>query len=508
TVMRVSKNQVTLLSAAVAALFAASAQAQVTVNNTPTAVPALVAAVANYANEIALGTGLTLGAASVTDFSLQGSLGFGLQAGDVRYIRLDYTGASFLAAGAPATLAFAGGTCAANSFIVLGGASSSSVIYQINATANCAAANVFTLTSANGMLVTSKTPTVTYSLYQDSAGAAQQLPTSRLVQGAATPLVNFTNALVFTMNPVVQEIAAATTNFSKFCATGFLVGTAGCASGQTDTGAIVGQVNQFRLVTPAPKRQDGTVLTQMTEIATGASLVVTGNFAAAGTSVATMTTNGCGAGATPSAYAGVVAASTGATVTYPNGTSGTTGLLNTTTTSGIEAQHLCYNVPTTNTVAITPQTYTATMNLTPATAAYVTPSIVRDSGQIIRDGVEFQSPWFNFSAPAYNTRFFLTNTGTADAVCSVALMSETGNTLTAGSNATVTVPGTTTSGNANGGVLLVTTASIVASASVANRGAVRFICSAPSAAMQGTFVTTNNTTGDFTNTPMLRPTTN
>jgi hypothetical protein len=398
--------------------------------------------------------------------------------------------------------------CAATSFIVSGGgAGATFVIYQVNATANCAANSAFAMTAAAGMTISSKSPTVAYTLYQDSAGAAQQLSTSVLARGAVTNLLTFSNAVVFTMQPVVQEIAAATTNFTKFCANnGLLAGNSGCAATATDFGAIVGQVNQFRLLTTV-KRQDGAFLAAMTDVATGASLVVTGNFAAAGTSLATMTTNGCGTGAVASAYAGVVAASTGATVTYPNGTTGAAGLLNTTTTSGIESQYLCYNVPSTNAVAVTAQTYTATMNLTPASASYATPSITRDSGQIIRDGVELQSPWFNFNSPAYTTRFFLTNTGSLDAVCSVALMSETGNTLTAGASTSVTVPGTTTSGNANGGVLQVTTASIVASATVSNRGAVRFICSAPSAAMQGTFVTTN-TNGSFTNTPMLRPGTN
>jgi len=503
--MRVSKNQVTLLSAAVAALFAVGAQAQVVVNNTPVAAPALVGTPASYANELNLGTaGLALGAAFVTDFSLQGTLGFGLQTGDVRYIRLDYSGATLLAATAPASLTFTA-PCTATSFIVSGGgAGSTFVIYQVNATANCAASSAFQFPAGAGMTVTTKTPTVTYALFQDSAGAAQQLATSLLRQGAAVPLLTFTNAVVFTMQPVVQEIAAATTNFTKFCANGLLIGTAGCAATATDFGAIVGQVNQFRLLTTV-KRQDGAFLAAMTDVATGASLVVTGNFAAAGATLSTMTTNGCGTGATASAYVGTTV-TTAATATYPNGTSGATGLLNTIPVSGIEAQYLCYNVPTTNAVAVTPQLYTATMNLTPATG-YLTPSIVRDSGQIVRDGVEFQSPWFNFNSPSYTTRFFLTNTGSADAVCSVALMSETGNTLTAGTSTSITVPGTTGSGNANGGVLHVTTASIVASATALNRGAVRFICSAPSASMQGTFVTTA-TNGAFSNTPMLRPGTN
>ena len=209
--MRVSKNKVTLLSLAVAGLFAASAQAQVIINNTPAAIPAIVGTTATYANEINLTAPLF---ATAADFAMQGSLGYGVNTGDVRYVRLDFTGANY---GTAAGAFSANGPCTLQGtpLIVSGGAiGNSTVIYQITGgTPGCLATNGFSIAGSQ-MNLTSKTPTVTYSLWQDSSSALNQLPiTSRLVVGAAVPLVNFANSVTFTMAPVALETAAATTNF-------------------------------------------------------------------------------------------------------------------------------------------------------------------------------------------------------------------------------------------------------------------------------------------------------
>ena len=494
--MRVSKNKVTLLSLAVAGLFAATAQAQVLVNNTPAALPALVNATATYANEINLTAPLFPTAA---DFSMAGSFGFGLNTGDVRYVRLDFAGATYGAAAGP-FFTFVGCTLSGPPFVVSGGAVGSSfVIYQVTGGAGgCPATGGFFI-GGSPMNLTTKTPTVTYTLWQDSSSAANQLPlTSRLVVGAAVPLVNFANSVTFTMAPVALETAAATQNFLKFCAIGGAPGIPGCAASATDLNAVIGSVTAFSV---APnKLQSGAPIANMTDIMTaGTTIVTTGTLAAFASAAAGSTMSAglsvCGGAAT----AGVTSTTT-ATSTIFGGTLVGPGL-----TSPIAVPvSLCYNVN--GTTAIFPSTYSTTMTPTSVVGYTVAPVTVAISGQIQRDGVELQSPWFVFGQTGYNSRFYLTNTGGPDATCQVLLMNEVGNALTAGSTTSVVVPGTVSSGNANGGMLFVDSASVVTAGLIRNRAAVRFLCSAPSAAMQGTYSLT--TSAGVSNTPMLRPGTN
>lgn len=496
--MRVSKNKVTLLSLAVAGLFAAAAQAQVIVNNTPAGVPALVGSTATYANEINLTAPLFPTAA---DFAMQGSFGFGLNTGDVRYVRLDFTGANYGAA-AGALSAVAPCLITAGTLIVSGGVvGATSVIYQVTggAAPGCSATGDFLIGGA-AMNLTSKTPTVTYTLWQDSSSAANQLPlTSRLVVGAAVPLVNFANSVTFTMYPSIVETAAATQNFLKFCSgLGGAPGTPGCAAGTTDLNGLIGSISAFSV---APnKLQSGAPIANMTDImTTGTTIVTTGTLAAfasaAGGSTMSAGQSICGGPAT----AGVTSTTT-ATSTIFGGTLVGAGL-----TSPIAVPvSLCYNVN--GTTAIFPSTYSTTMTPVSVAGYTVAPATVAISGQIQRDGVELQSPWFVFGQTGYNSRFYLTNTGGPDATCQVLLMNEVGNALTAGSTTSVVVPGTVSSGNANGGMLFVDSASVVTAGLIRNRAAVRFLCSAPSAAMQGTYSLT--TSAGVSNTPMLRPGTN
>ena len=494
--MRVSKNKVTLLSLAVAGLFAAAAQAQVIVNNTPAGVPALVGSTATYANEINLTAPLF---PTATDFGMQGSFGFGLNTGDVRYVRLDFTGANYAAAAgvfsvvAPCSLAGA-------PFVVSGGAvGSTSVIYQVTGGATgCSATGDF-LIGGSAMNLTSKTPTVTYTLWQDSSSASNQLPlTSRLVVGAAVPLVNFANSVTFTMAASALETAAATTNFLKFCASGGFPGTPGCAASATDLNALIGSVTAFSV---APnKLQSGVPIANMTDIMTTGTTIVTTGTLAAFASAAAGSTMSAGLSVCGGAPTAGVTSTTTATSTIFGGTLVGPGL-----TSPIAVPvSLCYNVN--GTTAIFPSTYSTTMTPTSVVGYTVAPVTVAISGQIQRDGLELQSPWFVFGQTGYNSRFFLTNTGGPDATCQVLLMNEVGNALTAGSTTSVVVPGTVSSGNANGGMLFVDSASVVTAGLIRNRAAVRFLCSAPSAAMQGTYSLT--TSAGVSNTPMLRPGTN
>lgn len=495
--MRVSKNKVTLLSLAVAGLFAATAQAQVIVNNTPAGLPALVGSTATYANEINLTAPLFPTAA---DFGMQGSFGFGLNTGDVRYVRLDFTGANYgAAAGAFST--GVGCTLSGPPFIVSGGAVASSfVIYQVTGGAGgCPATGDFAI-AGSAMNLTSKTPTVTYTLWQDSSSASNQLPlTSRLVVGAAVPLVNFANSVTFTMYPSIVETAAATQNFLKFCSgVAGAPGTPGCAASLTDPNGLIGSISAFSV---APnKLQSGAPIANMTDIMTvGTTIVTTGTLAAFASAAAGSTMSAgqsiCGGAAT----AGVTSTTT-ATSTIFGGTLVGAGL-----TSPIAVPvSLCYNVN--GTTAIFPSTYSTTMTPASVVGYTVAPATVAISGQIQRDGVELQSPWFVFGQTGYNSRFYLTNTGGPDATCQVLLMNETGNALTAGSTTSVVVPGAVTSGNVNGGILFVDSASVVTAGLIKNRAAVRFLCSAPSAAMQGTYSLT--TSAGVSNTPMLRPGTN
>ncbi len=489
--MRVMKNKATLLSLAVAGVFAAtSSHAIVNMNTGATA--------AKYASEIVATSAVPFGIPATAATTAQVILGFGLSAAQQKYIRFDLTNAKFGAAVTTAMLTdftLAGNLPMGNIIVAQGGTvGATSVIFQITATATgipFTDVMQFALPLLN-VTSTASTVAMTYALHDTAASAGM---TGSLPVNSALLVTNTANMVTFatgnkwsfgTSNP---EFVAATQSFKNFCpgAAG-APGTAGCAT-STDVDAIMGSIASYTF--------DGTVLDAtgtllaMNSTINGATskTILTGDFSAAASTYID-TTAGCTAS---SAFAGTTTATT-ATFTTANGT--------------IAASAICFKA--TGTTAIAAQTFTgvfapAVVGTTYAPVAYSSGPV----GQFIRDGVELQSPWFTLggTGSAYISRFFLTNTGPTASLCTVAFMSETGNTVVpnntpnaqGNSAAGVTIPA--------GGQVSVTGSDLVTSFSGNARGAVRFSCPSPSANIQGRYVVTH-TSGAVDSGTLLRPSTN
>ena len=497
--MRVSKNKVTLLSLAVAGLFATAAQAQITVDPVPGT------GAKTYASELKFpAAGLLVGGAPVTTTTI---LGFGLSNLQDRYIRYDLVGgATFALQVIAGDLVVTTSTPA----VVQGGAPGDSyVVFQITSTANVPASGTAVLTpQAAGIKIPTATgQQIRYTLHETAVSAqtvgagpnpgGANVNNGRLVDKTAD-LVKFAKVLGFTMNASTPETSAATSLFKSFCApnpnTG-LPGTAGCLVANTDNIAVVGTVATYGLLNITTLDLTSTAITALTTVLASATLTATTDattFQAAGTAGFTNGTANCAVLGTAGA---VNATFTTLTYTLPAPTAAATPLAG--------ATALCYGVDGTTTVG--PQKFTGSFNpvyTASYTGAAAVPVNAVPMGEIVRDGAELQSPWFSFGGTRYISRFFFMNTGAGPATCTSTALAETGNTLTVGSAATTgfTIPA--------GGQVAVLATDVASAATGATRAAVRFVCLAPTANIQGRYVITDTTSGALDSGVLLRPGTN
>ena len=484
--MRVSKNKVTLLSLAVAGLFAATASHAI-VNLNTGATPAL------YASEITASVFTPFNIPATAATTAQVTLGFGLSSAQQKYIRFDLTNAVFGAVVTPNMLSDFTTPLnlpVANIIVALGGTvGSSTVIFQITAT-NTGIPFTDVMQFATPLVRVTSTATAVklqYALHDTaaSAGSTGSLPpNSALLIANIQPLVNFQTGNLWSFGAVQPEVVAATQIFTKFCAgTAGAPGTAGCSAAATDFDAFIGQIANYTF-DPTVLDATGALLASNATINTATSkTVITGDFSAA--SGAYVSTNNVCLG---SVFAAGTVTATTATFTTGNTTLAT-------------PLAICFTAN--GTAAIAAQTFTG--KFVPTAAAGYTSGTYASvpTGQFVRDGIELQAPWFTLGGPgsAYISRFFLTNTGSAPVTCTVTTLSEAGNVLTAGPAVIngVTIPG-------NGQVAVLGT-DVVVAASVANRGAVRFACPAPSANIQGRYVLTHSS-GAVDSGTLLRPGTN
>lgn len=500
--MRVMKNKATLLSLAVAGLFAASAaQAQV---NLDTGLGAPV-----FASELTAAN-LTAGGAPVT---VTGKINFGVSTGQLRYVRYDLSGATFATVVVAADLTTANQTPS----VVLGGqVGDNFVVFEITATGAGILAtqlNTWVPSAGNIKFATGTTVGVRYTLHETAVSAGGTVSggantnSGRLVDESAT-LIKFTKVVSFTMAGSTPEIVAATTTFTKFCFTApntGVPGTSGCAATSTDQLAMVGSIANYGLVDVTHLDATSTAITGLATVISAGTLTATtsaSTFQTAGTAGFILSTNNCaaiGAGGALNAGKSII------TYTLPAPTAAQSVI----GTGGGTATALCYGVD--GTTAILDQTINGSFNPT-YTAAYgqgVTPASQGQIGQFVRDGVELQAPWFTIggTGSAYISRFFLTNTGASAVTCQVTLFGETGNTITA--NTTPNAQGNSAAGVTvpAGGQVSVTGQDLVTSVSGLARLAVRFTCPAPSTTMQGRYVVTH-TSGAVDSGTLLRPGTN
>jgi hypothetical protein len=478
--MKVSTNKVAVLGAAVAALFALSAQAVVNLDASPTGAP-------TYAKEIA-GTVTVPNAGNVLDVTAK--LGFGLVATQDRFFRFDLTGSAFGAVVTNTMLSNAPTPLGAITVVQGGQIGDSFVIFQVTGGGQLATDTFTFAIPSLKFTSTASNATINYRLFQDAAsangvGGVPITNDGRLLANKTGTLIGFTSAINTTFAPARTEFAAATTNFTRFCdGTGGLPGAAGCTNANTDTLAIVGGIATYALAAGTILDANSVALTNINQVltaATSTSLTSSAtNFQVGGTAGFTAATNNCaalGAGGT------VTPAAAPTTLTYA-----------TTNATLAGATALCYNVTGTNNIV--DQDIIGRFNYVYQTGyagpATSTPGVV---GLIRRDGVELQAPWFT-TTPGYISRFALTNTGAVNAACNVI-------TWNAAGAVTPTVPVVTV----NAGSQLIVTAADVVPAMPSGPYAVRFVCAAPSGSMQGNYVLTAPN-GAVTVGSMKRPGTN
>ena len=485
--MRVSKNKVTLLSLAVAALFATAAQAAVNLDSgftTPV-----------YAKEI-LGTVVVPNTGNVLDVTAK--LGFGLVASQDRFFRFDLTNGTF---GAIVTNTFLVGSVPFPNITVVNGgqAGDAFVIFQVNGSGQLATDSFTFQIPSVKFTSTASNVGIQYRLFQDAAsangiGGVPITNDGRKLADKSGSLVSFVSAINASFAPARTEYIAATTNFVKFCSgvTAGAPGTAGCSNAGTDPLAVAGTIATYTLTLPAPLDATSTPLLNIGQVITAASTAqlttnFTGGFqttasgAAAGYILNTLDCAALGAGG--AIQVPVLPATVATKITYAIGS-----------TQATSPTSLCYQVN--GTTSIVDQDISGTFNYTYQAgyggAASTTPGVV---ALFRRDGVELQSPWFT-TTNGYISRFFLTNTGSIDITCNVITWNSTG----------AVVPTTPTVTVLAGTQLKVDAASALPAAP-SGPYATRFVCAAPSSVMQGNYVLTSPS-GSVTIGGMIRPGTN
>jgi hypothetical protein len=469
--MKVS-NKVTLLGAAVAALFATAAQAQVTLSST---VPA-VAAVSGktYASEIANGVALT-GALQINTV-----LGIGTSINQDRYIKFTLTNASFTSAVTASTIAGLAFTTAAPNVTVpasitptvsLGGnAGNNVVIFQITtpAGANVSDGISFTIPAAGiNVTGTSSNATVTYEVYEFLAQATGSVtPAVAPLYIRTGTIATFTPTVAFrnTATPVPTQVATALSSYLNFNS-----GTAGSAATAANT-AVVGNLDLTTVAAPGFIADGVTPATfTLVTAATGSTVTVAGDFAAA--AAAANVTFGTAAATTLTSSSAVFGVSnTGLPVT----------------------RAVSYNVN--GTTAIPASSYVANYAGVGATGYRAVAIGPITTGSITRDGVQFESPWVT-ATPGFISRFFLTQTSPGMVPYTVIVRNAAG----------LVTGGTLTGTLAGGRQTLITLASLLPADTTAFPGPyqVTFNIAADASQTQGSYVLTTPTSS-VSSVPLYR----
>lgn len=433
-----------------------------------------------FAKELAYNDAAPLAAAAPANgLNFTTKIGFGVSNGQTRYIRIDYGNATLDAAHAAVvgTDMDIGGTVA----VVQGGQIGDSyVIYQVTATADLAAtAPVNVLVPALRITSTGSAVTATYALHETAVSAVAGATGTGLLYSKTANVATFATGLAFSL-ATNSTTASVEASFKQFTAATAVTGT-------SNKGAKIGTITYGAAA--GVKKNDGTAVALTDLVANGTELVVTGDFtAAAGANTAAKLTNVFLAGGIN------CAAGTGATE-FVGSQAGASFTIDTGSIGGVD---LCYLVNGTS--SIPAESYTAAVNVTPATGTSTANLSAAALGSIVRDGTELQAPWFS-TAGGYISRFVLTSTHTSDAAYTASVLTEDGNTCATGAGATGTIMA--------GKQLVVAASDICSSFSTANsRAAVIFTIAAPNSKIQGTYNIVNPTTGSVSVSGMVRPGTN
>ena len=471
--MRVSKNQVTLLSAAVAALFAAGANAQVVLPSSSPTVTASTATV--YASEISNNT--VIGTTGITVNTI---LGIGTSINQDRYVKISLSNATFASAVTNANLVGANvaglGPANITPTVSFGGAAgATSVIFQITtpAGANINDGLSFNMVGGVNIASTASTIGVTYEVYEFLAQAQEGKP---FLYAKSGNVATFTPTYVFRNNatPNPTQVATAISGFKNFN-----FGSAGSAATAANA-AVVGRVDLATVAEPG-KLVNGTTNASIATVlanATNSQVTVTGDFSAAA--------------ANTSVTLGATVANGGTAFTT------STAVFNINGSAGLTNSAIGYVVN--GTTAVPAISYAATLAPRGATGyTNVTSSGPITTGSITRDGVQFESPWVT-ATTGYISRFFLLQTSgstiTWNAVVRNVNGAVTGGTLT----------GTLESGKLSAPITL---ASLLPATPTETQGGpyqVTFNIASDASVTQGTYVLTNTTSNSVSNMPLYRAT--
>lgn len=477
------KVRISALALAVASAFTvASAHAAPTAVNVTANTGALT-----YANEL-IANGGTL-TTSVSLPTMTATLGFGVSAGQTRYIRFDFGNAK-IKTNAVAAADLVNSVAFDNTVVNAGGAVDDSfVIFQVTGTAvtGNAATETLTFSFINGTAVdlavtnTGNPVTVTYTLHETAVSAVAGATGNAVLVTKTADLAKFAPGLEVALTQGTP-LASVEKTFKEFCDV-----DATCAASTTER--EVGKVvvgPKTGVMAPATGIQ-----VVYGDLVTTSDVVVTGDFAFIGTTGAVTLDNDNNATACDAATVTATLSADKKTATL----AANAGVLN----GGTAAARLC--VLTDGLVEIPEQTVLAALDVktkpAASTAADTTAAAV---GVIGRNGTELQSPWFS-TAAGYTSRIFLSNKGTTAAlITGTKVLTETGNTCTAGTGVPTSVPA--------GGMVEIPTSALCASFSASPRASAILTIAAPSSKIQGVYQIINPTTGAQMAYPLLRPGTN
>jgi hypothetical protein len=466
--MRVSKNQVTLLSAAVASLFAVSAHAQLNMNSpngvtgtyTPgkanlfaselTITPTTGTALSGPANAFNIGsiTDATTPFSAANGNTTQASvdavtgipLGVGIDGGQKRFLRLDLSGGARFGTGLgnarnqvniAATLSTAAGGKGgavdiagtgtgqfAGVTIATGGVGSSFVVYEVTAGSAGNVQNDILQVLIPRINITSNSSSVnlTYGVHETLTAASTAGSTPIFTRTA--PVIVMSRATRFGVTvPNGSSVASASSGFTNF--SGALtanIGTVGLGRA-ADLSTLIYNSSQ-------PSDAAGAAITTVSTVVntgTAGSYTLTGDFsaAAAPASVFTVSRGAPGSSCAINAALGAnlqdsatAATATGATIplSSANWAQMTNAVVAADFTTATNGHRICYTVNGTSALGSPTQPYSVVLNAT-AQTNYTLPTFSTNLGTIVRDGVDIVSPWAS-ATPGWISRFVLTDTRT------------------------------------------------------------------------------------------------
>lgn len=351
----------------------------------------LVATGTSFANTSAAAAGSAL--AGILDVKTE--LGFGVATGQTRYIRLDLAGATFNAA--PNLWVDRAGaiTGPVGTNVSLVSNTTSTYIFQINAQADYAQDDLVEILMPAITATGNTSPTLTYSLFEDAPGAANNLANQRLYTNAVD-VYSTKQALVFTPTAGAQT-ASVDDLYKKFIASPNTVGP-----------VAIGKLT-YGVDAAAPLVPSTGAAATLANLISASTLTLTGNFAAAssGTGAISLSAAGstCGAG-------GLTAADTLSTSQatfdlYKAGSLGNNGALNT-----VAVAEVCFTAD--GTTKIAEQTIDAALTVTPVAGSTAASVAKAKIGEIDHDGTTLKFPALS-QGKNTTTYLQLVNTSTLNA---------------------------------------------------------------------------------------------